>query len=405
MVDLRLTKVVCAFILAVCAPLVAASASGQSPSSSITVGDRFSMRSSTLGEERPYWVSLPASYQETKYAPRRYPVLYLLDGNTNFYSASGTVQFMSSGASGSIQIPELIIVAVLNTDRTRDLTPTHTLQRPEGNDPTLKNSGGGDAFLKFLNEELIPHIDRTYRTSAYRIIVGHSFGGLLALHALQSAPNIFQGYLAIDPSVFWDDQVLVRRAIERPLNTDRRPRSVYLCLSGSYAGGYSGEAATKFAKHLEARAAAGLRSALEYFRTEIHQSVGHIGLYYGLLFLFDGYKISPGQMFEQASSLGAHFQKIATRLGVDVADLLPPERTIDQVAHAFLNAKQVDKAIELFRFNVSSHPTSFNAYDSLAQAYSNKGDTQLAIDNYEASLRHNPDNQDVKRRLEDLRRR
>ena len=127
------------------------------------------MRSSTLGEERPYWVSLPASYQETQYAPRRYPVLYLLDGNTNFYSASGTVQFMSSGASGSIQIPELIIIAVLNIDRTRDLTPTHTLQRPEGDDPSLKNSGGGDAFLKFLNEELIPHIDRTYRTSPYRL--------------------------------------------------------------------------------------------------------------------------------------------------------------------------------------------------------------------------------------------
>ena len=99
------------------------------------------------------------------------------------------------------------MVAVPNTDRTRDFTPTHSLRRREGDDddPCLKNSGGGDAFLRFLKEELIPEIDRTYRTKPYRIIVGHSFGALLALHALQSEPDVFQGYIAIDPSVFWDD--------------------------------------------------------------------------------------------------------------------------------------------------------------------------------------------------------
>jgi predicted alpha/beta superfamily hydrolase len=332
-------------------------------------------------------------------------VLYLLDGNANFYSAAGTVQFMSAGLSGNIQIPELIIVGVLNTDRTRDLTPTHTLQRPEGDDPSLKNSGGGDVFLKFLNDELIPHVDRTYRTSRYRIIVGHSFGGLLALHALESAPNMFQGYLAIDPSVFWDNQVLVRRARAHPINGDGRPRTVYLCLSRSYAGGYAGEAVTQFSKLLEQRVRAGLRSTLQHFDAEVHQSVPHIGLYYGLLFLFDGYRLTPGQLFEQASSLGAHFQQIAGRLSVDVADILPPERAIDVVAHAFLTAKQVDKAIELFKFNVSTHPASFNAYDSLAQAYSTKGEIQLAIENYETSLRHNPENQEVQRRLSDLRKR
>ena len=392
-------------ILGLLAFFIAVPASAQDASRSITIGERFAMSSAILDEERSYWVYVPASYQDTKYAPRRYPVLYLLDGGANFYSAAGTVQFMSSGSGGSIQIPELIIVAVLNTDRTRDLTPTHTLRRPEGDDPSLKNSGGADAFLKFLNEELIPHVDRTYRTSAYRIIVGHSFGGLLALHALQSAPHMFQGYIAIDPSVFWDNQVLIRRAGGRLMNGDGRPRTVYLCLSRSYATGYSGDAAKAFAKHLQARAAAGLRSTLQYFDAEIHQSVAHIALYHALLFLFDGYKITPGQMFEQGSGLLAHFEKIAARLRIDVADLLPPERSVDQVAHAFLSARQADKAIELFKFNVSSHSTSFNAYDSLAQAYANKGDIQLAIDNYETSLGLNPDNQDARKRLADLRNR
>ena len=351
------------------ASLVAISASAQGLSPSIAIGERLSMRSAVLGEERPYWVHLPESYRDDKYARRPYPVLYLLDGGSSFHFATGTVQFMSAGTSGSIQIPELIVVAIPNTDRTRDLTPTHALRRRDGDDddPSLKSSGGGDAFLNFLKDELIPHIDRTYRTQPYRIIVGHSFGGLLALHALQSEPDLFQGYIAIDPSVFWDDQVLVRRAMARSKNGNGRSRTVYLSLSGSYSGGYLGDAATKFAEHL--KTAAGVRSTLQYFESENHQSVPLIALYYGLLFVFDGYKLSPGQMFEQASDLAAHFEPVSRRTGVA---LVPPERFVDQVAHAFLGAGQIDKAIGLFTFNASRNPTSLNAYNSLGQAYAAK---------------------------------
>jgi len=349
------------------ASLAAVSASAQDTPRSLTIGERLTMRSAVLGEERPYWVHLPESYRDARYAPRQYPVMYLLDGDSSFHFATGTVHFMSEGLTGSIQIPELIVVAVPNTHRTRDLTPTHTIQRPEGDDPTLKNSGGGDAFLRFLKEELIPEIDRTYRTKPYRIIVGHSFGALLALHALQSEPDVFQGYIAIDPSVFWDDEVLVRRAANGLKNGSGRPRTVYMCLSRSYSGGYTGDATTKFAEHL--KTAAGVRSTLQYFEQENHQSVPLIALYHGLLHVFDGYKLSPGQMFEQASNLGAHFEAVSTRMGVA---LLPPERYVDQVAHAFLKAGEIDRAIGLFTFNASRSPASLNAFNSLGQAYAAK---------------------------------
>jgi predicted alpha/beta superfamily hydrolase len=385
------------FVIGLCGSLLAVAASAQDTARSITIGERLSMHSAVLGEERPYWVHVPASYLETKYAPRQYPVLYLLDGDANFYGATGAIHFMSSGTSGNIQIPELIVVAVLNTDRTRDLTPTHTIRRPEGDDPSLKASGGGDAFLKFLNDELIPHIDRTYRTKPYRIIVGHSFGGLLALHAFRSAPDIFQAYVAIDPSLFWDNQAVVRRFTEGVRKENARKRAVYISLSSSYSEGYRGEAVTTFAKRLEA--SAGVRSTLQYFAAENHQSVPFIALYHGLLFVFEGYQLAPGEIFEQSSTLATHFEMISKQIGVD---LLPPERFIDQVAQAFLDAKRIDKAIDLFKFNASSNPTSFNAYSDLAQAYAANGDLQLAIQNYEASLRLNPDNQIAKERLRAL---
>jgi predicted alpha/beta superfamily hydrolase len=352
---------------AVCAGLVAVSASAQEGSRSITTGERLSMRSSILSEERPYWVHLPDSYGDVRYGPRQYPVMYVLDGDSSFHFATGTVHFMSEGLTGSIQIPELIVVAVPNTDRTRDLTPTHTLQRPEGDDLSLKNSGGGDAFLRFLKEELIPEIDRTYRTAPYRMIVGHSFGALFALHALQSEPDVFQGYIAIDPSVFWDDEVLVRRAATGLKNGNGRPRSVHLSLSRSYSGGYTGDATTKFAGHLQS--APGVRSTLQYFEQENHQSVPLLALYHGLLYVFDGYKLSPGEMFERASNLGAHFEAVSARIGVA---LVPPERYVDRVAHAFLNAGEIDEAIGLFTFNAERNRASLNAYNSLGQAYAAK---------------------------------
>ena len=65
---------------------------------------------------------LPESYRDARYAPRQYPVMYLLDGDSSFHFATGTVHFMSEGLTGSTQIPELIVVPVPNTDRTRDLT-------------------------------------------------------------------------------------------------------------------------------------------------------------------------------------------------------------------------------------------------------------------------------------------
>src|SRR5262245_35878034 len=98
------------------------------PDNSIKIGERFVMHSAILQEDRPYLVYLPKSYQSNEFAPKRYPVLYLLDGDWLFHSASGVVHYMALNS----QIPELIVVAILNTQRTRDFTPTHTMKDAHG---------------------------------------------------------------------------------------------------------------------------------------------------------------------------------------------------------------------------------------------------------------------------------
>jgi len=406
-----------ALALAVCseATILSESASAQEANtqqddSAITIGERFSIASEVLDEERDYWVYLPASYNSSIYAPQSYPVLYLLDGNAHFHSASGVVQFMSSGINSNVQIPGLIVVAIPNTDRTRDLSPTHSTTGWDGKeDPSLESSGGGDTFLRFISEELSPEIDSTYRTLPYRILVGHSLGGLLALHALLDTPQMFQAYIAIDPSLWWDDQVLVRRIASR-LDEDAQGLrgSAYISLANHSADGVFGvedmeveEAVSTFAELLESAASPSLRPTLQYFEAEDHGSVPLLSLYYGLLHTFEGYKPPPALFVEQPSDLNSYFENISERLGVT---LLPPEAAVNEWGYYMLYGEEdVDKAIELFKLNVSNYPGSFNVYDSLGEAYMVKDDKPLAIEFYEKSLELDPTNENANEQLEVLR--
>ena len=115
----------------------------------VRIGQVDSIWSATLEENRPYLVYTPPSYGDTTAAPQRYPVLYLLDGDAHFHSVSGLLQILGTGVNGTYVVLEMIVVAIPNTDRTRDLTPTHAEAGPDGETvPEFKSSGGGPAFLQ-----------------------------------------------------------------------------------------------------------------------------------------------------------------------------------------------------------------------------------------------------------------
>ena len=166
----------------------------------IVLGSTFSINSKILNEERNWMISLPESYNDSSKNKKKYPILILLDGAAHFKATSGIVHFLSSDRTRIHLMPETIIIAIENIDRERDFTVTKIkTKRPN-------TMGGGRKFLAFIEKELIPFIDKKYNTKPTRTLVGHSLGGLLILNSFMDENSIFDTYISIDPSVWWNEK-------------------------------------------------------------------------------------------------------------------------------------------------------------------------------------------------------
>ena len=371
----------------------------------IVVGTTHRYESDVLGEAREYWVALPSSYRSDGY--KRYPVAYLLDADLsgNFELFSSMVRRMSADASP--QVPEMIVVGIVSSDRVRDSSPTRSLIDYGGSESDgLGSSGGADAFLTYLRDELAPQIDQAYATMNYRVLVGYSFTGLAVLQALYTMPDTFNSYLVIDPSMWWDDQVMLKRVelldqtrFDRRrlfVSTSQRVRSVYP--SDNYVLKFINEVSEKQIEGLE------FGSAI-YGSEENHHTMPVVSYYDGLRFLFQEYMIPQGMQFRPAVDLKRHYHLVSDALGIT---FLPRESLVnffgyDRLYNSQFVPSDADRAIEFFRLNVEYYPDSSNAWNSLGEGYLVRGDTENAIDAYTKSLMLDPSNDNSRRHLAQLR--
>jgi len=390
---MRLLKI---FLLLIVLPFLAQSQPG--PDGKISIGKVDSILSGTLKEKRYYLVYTPPSYDNSIYLPKKYPVLYLLDGEAHFHSVTGLLQYLSTGINGNYVIPEMIVIGIPNTDRTRDLTPTHIDKGFDGKvQPFLRTSGGNDNFFKFLKSELIPHIDSNYHTSSYRMLVGHSFGGITAINALYTIPETFNSYISIDPSLWYDNQVLLKKAKNYFSKANLKNKSLYVGQANTVNAGDTTrnlhfESIIQFNGIMETFNQSGLRYKYKYYSDDDHGSSPLIAEYDGLRFIFDGYKMNFGQA-QNLTAIKDHYKTFSAQQG---AEFLPPEEIINNLGYQALQSGDTTKALELFQMNVDMYPKSYNVWDSMAEGLMDKGDFKKAIEYYEKSLALNPNNQNGK---------
>ena len=329
----------------------------------ISIGKAYHFYSGELKENRSYWVYLPQHYNDARYRTQRYPVLYLLDGDANFHSLTGMLQFLSKGPYA--QLPEMIVVGILNTDRTRDLTPTYaSVKSMNGINASFESSGGAAGFIRFLENEMIPFIDSSYRTADYRILTGHSFGGLAAVNMLLYHPGMFQSYLAIDPSLWWDNEYLLRKADSLFQDNNRfKGRQLFMSLAFKEHSDIDTttdqeRAIRAFAAKLKANAPAGLRWDFAYYESEDHGSVPLRSELEGLRFLFKGYQAEVKQLLQKPELLEAGYNKLSGQLGYK---FLPPEYLVDWIASFCEKNKKYNAAKYFLEMNVRNYPESKGA--------------------------------------------
>ncbi len=335
-------------------------------------GSRLTIKSETLGEERVVLVRTPEGYERDE---QRYPVLYMTDGPAQLAHTVSTIEFLWRNG----RIPEMIVVAIANTDRTRDLTPTHAdMKREEGGEPVrLPTSGGGDRFLKFIETELAPMIESRYRTHPYRIFAGHSFGGLLAIHAFLTRPDAFNAYIAVSPTMHWDNQLLCREA--EAFFRDRRELNKTLFFTIADEKGEMRAGFDRFRGILGKNKPRGFVWDAMAMEDEDHGTVVLRSHYHALKKIFDGWQIPAEIARRGVEPAEEHYRRLTARFGFPVH---VPEQLMNQMGYALLAEGRIDEAFKAFEANIRRYPKSANVYDSLGEACEKHGKLERARENY-----------------------
>jgi predicted alpha/beta superfamily hydrolase len=333
------------------------------------------IKSTVLGEDRIILVRTPVGYETSKLS---YPVLYMTDGDAHIKHTSSSIEFLTENG----RMPELIVVGVTNTDRARDLTPTKATTKNAAGDLQFPTSGGADNFLKFFETELIPEIEKQYRTQPYRIFAGHSLGGLFAIHAMITKPGLFNSYIAVSPSLQWDNAEELKRA-EDYLKNQKELKVTLFTSIGNETDGIS-DCFDSFKAVLSKTNIKDFEWQAERFADEDHGSVVLRSHYFGLRKVYDGWQgprdPKSGAVLGGLKGAEAHYKRLSDKFGYTIP---VPESLINQIGYQFLFDGKPEDAIATFKANVERYPDSANVYDSLAEAYERGGRIDLAEPLYE----------------------
>ena len=163
------------------------------------------INSQELSEKRILNIYLPDGYYPDSLTT--YPTIYVLDGSANedFPHIAGLAQFMNMYHL----LPKSIVVGIANVDRYRDFTHPSSDKKDKKSLPT---SGGSEKFINFIEKEVQPFVKKNFKTNGHKTIIGQSLGGLVATEILLKKPYLFNDYIIVSPSLWWNKQKLVKGA-------------------------------------------------------------------------------------------------------------------------------------------------------------------------------------------------
>lgn len=358
------------------------------------LGKKDSLYSETLKESRDIYIQLPYNYQSKP--NKSYPVAYILDGELLLPTVSNVHNFYSGGF-----IPEMILVGISNSkNRTRDLTPSK-ISTKYGM-PFTEENGKAETFLKFIELELIPYIENKYPVTSYRTLMGHSYGGLFTIYTLMNKPKLFSNYLAIDPSLDWDNQKFLKQVENGLAAQNFRGKSLFMTLSGQLHMQNSkitidnvmqdstdftlfSRSNILFSKMVRDNKQNELFFNWKFYPKDIHGTVVFPSIMDGLISMFDWFQMENTDKinsFETSkedlfSIIKNRENKLKNHFSYLVAPY--PEELLNMSGYMNLETHQQEKAKMYFELATQYYPNSTNAYDSLAEYYETVNDYSNAL--------------------------
>jgi hypothetical protein len=353
------------------------------------VGVLDSIYSNILKESREIYIQIPSSYNPEK--DQKYPVVFILDGEIFLPSVCDVLNYYSGGF-----MPEMVIVGISNNkNRLRDLT-TSTIKTKYGMAFNEENGESGN-FSKFIEKELIPFIENKYPVTNFRTLIGHSYGGLFTIYTLINHPSLFANYLAIDPSMDWDNQKLLKESQGILATQKYENKSLFISLSGQLHMQDSKvtidnvmQDTTEFTLFARSNIAFsnlvrkniknGLAFDWKFYPKDLHGTVAFPSIMDGLISLFEWFQMENTDKInsfntpkeELLSIIKYREKKLKDHLGYSEPPY--PEELLNMSGYMNMDMQQLEKAKMYFDLTIAYYPQSANAYDSMADYYEAQGD-------------------------------
>ena len=257
--------------------------------------------------------------------------------------------------------------------------------------------------MDFVEKELIPYVEDNYPATSYRTFIGHSFGGLSVLEALRSRPDVFDNYIAIDPSLWWDEGNYLKSLDSVLTHSQYKDRKVYVGIANTLSSEMDFESVQNdtsrasfhirsiidFVNSMESKEDNGLEVEWKYYEDDTHGSAPLIATYDALRFIFPWYDMNFLEDFydpdmkkpadELITLIKDHYKKVSGHLGYEV---LPSERFVNELGYGFMNDK-LDYSHALLEMNVQNYPNSSNVYDSMGDCYLAEKDSVSALEYFD----------------------
>lgn len=359
------------------------------------IGEADSLYSEILQEQRNLWVKYPKYYNQED--NKKYPVVYILDGETQLLALDAVCNYYQGHF-----LPDMILVGISNGfNRMRDLT-TSKMETRYGW-PVTEETGGAETFTSFLEFELIPYIDSILPATSYRTLIGHSFGGLFTINTLLNHSHLFNNYIAIDPSLDWDDQKLLDQSKEILSQKDYTGKSLFVSLSSASIH-MQDESVTmenvmmdtseytlfarsiiEFAEYVKSQKQNELNFSWGDYPDDIHGTVSLPSIRDGLISMFKWYQLESFWKFNDFDTPTDELIGLVNRREIKLRDYfgynVPPfeEDLFNMMGYMSLEMGQNDKSFTFFQMAITYYPESPNAYDSMADYYISQNDRVKAV--------------------------